>query len=52
MQVAGSDRSSIILPLAGLKQFHEILGHFVEITKDQLEGMTGAIVRTVDPLQR
>ncbi|KAI3412381.1 uncharacterized protein J3R85_017413 [Psidium guajava] len=51
-EVAGSDRSSIILPLAGLKQFHEILGHFVEITKDRLEGMTGAIVRTVEPLQR
>ncbi|GLT26957.1 hypothetical protein SLA2020_019920 [Shorea laevis] len=51
-EVAGSDRSSIILPLSGLKQFHEMVGHFVEITKDQIEGMTGANVRTVDPPQR
>ncbi|XP_022753508.1 transcription factor Pur-alpha 1-like [Durio zibethinus] len=51
-EVAGSDRSSIILPLSGLKQFHEILGHFVEITKDRIEGMIGANVRTVDPPQR
>ncbi|KAL3571395.1 hypothetical protein D5086_025299 [Populus alba] len=51
-EVAGNDRSSIILPLSGLKQFHEIVGHFVEITKDRIEGMTGANVRTVDPLQR
>ncbi|KAE8730809.1 Transcription factor Pur-alpha 1 [Hibiscus syriacus] len=48
----GSDRSSIILPLTGLKQFHEIVGHFVEITKDRIEGMVGANVRTVDPPQR
>lgn len=52
LQVAGSDRSSIILPLSGLKQFHEMVGHFVEITKDRIEGMTGANVRTVDPPQR
>lgn len=51
-EVAGSDRSSIILPLSGLKQFHEMVGHFVEITKDRIEGMTGASVRTVDPPQR
>ncbi|XWS71077.1 hypothetical protein CRYUN_Cryun03dG0106100 [Craigia yunnanensis] len=51
-EVAGSDRSSIILPLSGLKQFHEIVGHFVEITKDCIEGMTAANVRTVDPPQR
>ncbi|AEC08631.1 Purine-rich element binding protein family [Arabidopsis thaliana x Arabidopsis arenosa] len=51
-EVAGSDRSSIILPLSGLKQFHEVIGHFVEITKDKIEGMTGANVRTVDPPQR
>jgi hypothetical protein len=51
-EVAGSDRSSIILPLSGLKQFYEIVGHFVEITKDRLEGRTGANVRTVDPPQR
>ncbi|XP_058078933.1 transcription factor Pur-alpha 1-like [Magnolia sinica] len=47
-EVAGSDRSSIILPLSGLKQFHEMVGHFVEITKDRIEGMTGANVRTVE----
>ncbi|KAK1295535.1 Transcription factor Pur-alpha 1 [Acorus calamus] len=51
-EVAGADRSTIILPLSGLKQFHEMLGHFVEITKDRLEGMTGANVRTVDPAPR
>ncbi|XVE78740.1 hypothetical protein DITRI_Ditri14bG0002800 [Diplodiscus trichospermus] len=51
-EVAGSDRSSIILPLSGLKQFHEVVGHFVEITKDRIDGMTGANVRTVDPPQR
>ncbi|KAE9597337.1 hypothetical protein Lal_00007376 [Lupinus albus] len=51
-EVAGSDRSSIILPLSGLRQFHEVVGHFVEITKDRIEGMTAANVRTVDPPQR
>lgn len=51
-EVAGSDRSSIILPLSGLKQFYEMVGHFVEITKDRIEGMMGANVRTVDPPQR
>jgi len=51
-EVAGADRSSIILPLSGLKQFHEMIGHFVEITKDKLEGMTGPNIRTVEPLQR
>lgn len=51
-EVAGSDRSSIILPLSGLKQFHEMVGHFVEITKDRIEGMASANVRTVDPPQR
>ncbi|XP_071903705.1 transcription factor Pur-alpha 1-like isoform X1 [Coffea arabica] len=51
-EVAGSDRSSIILPLSGLKQFYEMVGHFVEITKDRIEGMAGANVRTVDPPQR
>lgn len=51
-EVAGSDRSSIILPLSGLKQFHEMVGHFVEVTKDRLQGMTGANVRTVDTPQR
>lgn len=51
-EVAGADRSSIILPLSGLKQFHEMIGHFVEITKDRLEGMVGANVRTLEPAQR
>ncbi|XP_008793346.1 transcription factor Pur-alpha 1-like [Phoenix dactylifera] len=51
-EVAGADRSSIILPLSGLKQFHEMIGHFVEITKDRFEGMTGPNVRTVEPAQR
>ncbi|OIV93343.1 hypothetical protein TanjilG_23279 [Lupinus angustifolius] len=51
-EVAGSDRSSIILPLSGLKQFHEVVGHFVEITKDRVEGLAAANVRTVDPPQR
>lgn len=52
LQVAGADRSSIILPLSGLKQFHEMVGHFVDIMKDRLEGMTGANVRTVESSQR
>ncbi|AQK89513.1 PUR ALPHA-1 [Zea mays] len=51
-EVAGVDRSSIILPLSGLKQFHEMVGHFVDIMKDRLEGMTGANVRTVESSQR
>ncbi|XP_020102181.1 transcription factor Pur-alpha 1-like isoform X2 [Ananas comosus] len=51
-EVAGADRSSIILPLSGLKQFYEMIGHFVEITKDRLEGMTGPNVRTLEPPQR
>ncbi|CAD6239073.1 unnamed protein product [Miscanthus lutarioriparius] len=51
-EVAGADRSSIILPLSGLKQFHEMVGHFVDIMKDRLEGMTGANLRTVEPSQR
>lgn len=51
-EVAGPDRSSIILPLSGLRQFHEMVGHFVEITKDRLEGTTGANVRTVETPQR
>ncbi|XP_024983827.1 transcription factor Pur-alpha 1 [Cynara cardunculus var. scolymus] len=51
-EVAGTDRSSIILPLSGLKQFHEMVGQFVEITKDRIEGMSGANVRSVDPPQR
>ncbi|PIA24737.1 hypothetical protein AQUCO_56500001v1 [Aquilegia coerulea] len=51
-EVAGADRSSIILPLSGLRQFHEMVGHFVDITKDRIEGMTGANVRTVEPPQR
>ncbi|XP_043691465.1 transcription factor Pur-alpha 1-like [Telopea speciosissima] len=51
-EVAGADRSSIILPLSGLKQFHEMVGHFVEITKDRIEGMAGGNVRTVEPSQR
>ncbi|KAK3024050.1 hypothetical protein RJ639_042961 [Escallonia herrerae] len=51
-EVAGSDRSSIILPLSGLRQFYEMVGHFVDITKDRIEGMTGANVRTVEPPQR
>ncbi|KAF5205040.1 Transcription factor pur-alpha [Thalictrum thalictroides] len=51
-EVAGADRSSIILPLSGLRQFHEMVGHFVDITKDRIEGMTGANVRTVESPQR
>ncbi|XP_025817757.1 transcription factor Pur-alpha 1 isoform X1 [Panicum hallii] len=51
-EVAGNDRSSIILPLSGLKQFHEMVGHFVDIMKDRLEGMSSANVRTVEPSQR
>ncbi|KAK3003342.1 hypothetical protein RJ639_019859 [Escallonia herrerae] len=49
-EVAGSDRSSIILPLSGLRQFYEMVGHFVDITKDRIEGMTGANINM--PLRR
>ncbi|KAG1338218.1 transcription factor Pur-alpha 1 [Cocos nucifera] len=51
-EVAGADRSSIILPLSGLRQFYEMIGHFVEITKDRLEGISGPNIRTVEPMQR
>ncbi|XP_021850900.1 transcription factor Pur-alpha 1 [Spinacia oleracea] len=51
-EVAGPDRSSIILPLSGLKQFYEMVAHFVDISKDRIEGMASANVRTVDPPQR
>ncbi|KAH0457361.1 hypothetical protein IEQ34_012676 [Dendrobium chrysotoxum] len=51
-EVAGPDRSSIILPLSGLKMFHEMIGHFVDITKDRLEGISSANVRTLEPSQR
>ncbi|CAH9051100.1 unnamed protein product [Cuscuta europaea] len=40
-EVTGPDRSSIILPLSGMKQFYEMVGHFVEISKDRIEGTTG-----------
>ncbi|KAK8937479.1 Transcription factor Pur-alpha 1 [Platanthera zijinensis] len=51
-EVAGPDRSSIILPLSGLKPFHEMVGHFVKVTKDKLEGSTGPNVRTLEPSHR
>ncbi|XP_064987854.1 transcription factor Pur-alpha 1-like isoform X2 [Musa acuminata AAA Group] len=50
-EVAGVDRSSIILPLSSLKQFHEMIGHFVAITKDRRDVTTGADVRTLEPAQ-
>ncbi|KAJ6798681.1 transcription factor Pur-alpha 1-like [Iris pallida] len=51
-EVAGPDRSSIILPLSGLRQFHEMIGRFVEVTKDRVEGTAGANVRTLDTAPR
>ncbi|XP_072998240.1 transcription factor Pur-alpha 1-like [Typha latifolia] len=36
-EVAGADRSSIILPLSALRQFHETIGHFVDKTNDKSE---------------
>ncbi|KAL2899402.1 Transcription factor Pur-alpha 1 [Bienertia sinuspersici] len=39
LSVGGPDRSSIILPLSGLKQFHGMVAHFFEISKDGIEGM-------------
>lgn len=45
-EVTGSDRSSIILPLSGLKQFYEMVGHFAEISKDRVEGVGGSNVRS------
>lgn len=41
-EVTGPDRASIILPLSGLKQFHETMGHFLEISKDRIEGTTNS----------
>ncbi|CAL9071898.1 unnamed protein product [Musa acuminata var. zebrina] len=51
-EVSRSDRSSIILPLSGLKHFHDTIGHFVEITKDRLGGIPAVNVRTLEPVQR
>ncbi|CAL9083690.1 unnamed protein product [Musa textilis] len=51
-EVSGSDRSSIILPLSGLKHFHDTIGHFVEVTKDRLGGIPAVNVRTLEPVQR
>ncbi|CAA7392969.1 unnamed protein product [Spirodela intermedia] len=50
-EVAGADRSSIILPLSALAQFHEMIGHFVEMTKDRLEvgPAVGSNVRAEEP---
>ncbi|XP_073304145.1 transcription factor Pur-alpha 1 isoform X2 [Primulina huaijiensis] len=45
-EVTGSDRSSIILPLSGLKQFYEMVGHFAEISKDRVEGVSVSNVRS------
>ncbi|KAL2903549.1 Transcription factor Pur-alpha 1, partial [Bienertia sinuspersici] len=39
IRVGGPDRSSIILPLSGLKQFHGMVAYFFEISKDGIEGM-------------
>ncbi|URD98333.1 Transcription factor Pur-alpha [Musa troglodytarum] len=51
-EVSGSDRSSIILPLSGLKHFHDTIGHFVEVTKDRTGGKPAVNVRTLEPVQR
>ncbi|KAL2922897.1 Transcription factor Pur-alpha 1 [Bienertia sinuspersici] len=46
LEVAKPDCPSIRLPLSALKQFHEMVAHFVEISKDRIEGMKSANVRT------
>ncbi|KAJ3676621.1 hypothetical protein LUZ60_004033 [Juncus effusus] len=51
-EVAGADRSSIILPLSGLRQFNEMIGHFVEVTKERVETMSNANIRSIEPPQR
>lgn len=48
-EVAGMDRSSIILPLSGLKQFHEMVGRFVEMMKETIDEVSGPNVRTLEP---
>ncbi|CAH9073072.1 unnamed protein product [Cuscuta epithymum] len=50
-EVTGPDRSSIILPLSGMKQFYEMVGHFLEISKDRIEGTTGPNAASSDSTQ-
>ncbi|VFQ82187.1 unnamed protein product [Cuscuta campestris] len=50
-EVTGPDRASIILPLSGLKLFHETVSHFLEISKDRIEGTNGPNAGTSDSPQ-
>lgn len=52
-EVMGPDRSAIIVPVSALEQFHDVLGHFVDITRTQgLAAASVANVRTVAAAQR
>jgi len=47
-EVIGPDRSAIIVPVSALEQFHDVLGHFVDMTRSQgLAAASVANVRTV-----
>ena len=49
----GPDLSAIIVPVSALEQFHDVLGHFVDITRTQgLAAASVANVRTVASAQR
>lgn len=52
-EVIGGDRSSIILPASAIEQFHEALGHFVEVVRGQgLTANNHVNVRTVAPIRK
>lgn len=52
-EVIGPDRSAIIVPVSALEQFHDVLGHFVDITRTQgLAAASGANVCTVAAAHR
>jgi hypothetical protein len=44
--MTGANRSTIMLPFSRLKQFHEMVGGFVDTMKGKLEGMAGPKVTT------
>ncbi|CAA6654521.1 unnamed protein product [Spirodela intermedia] len=41
-EVAESARSSIILPLSGMQQFHEMICYFVGVTREQLKAVANS----------
>eukprot|EP00249_Psilotum_nudum_P019468 c27268_g1_i1 orf=525-1409(-) len=52
-EVTGADRSVIILPVSTLDLFHETLGQFAEIVRNQrMQGTGVASIRTVAPRRK